>query len=104
MQFHVKHVQWDQPGSASVLEHYAKDPKYRAATTPGSILSARFHGRVVRLSLEAHKDGISYAKVIAIIDATSSERQQSFDGLDVGDLVALPDDMRAFEPMRAKDD
>lgn len=103
MEFHLKRIQWDPPGSASVLDHFADDPKYRAATVPGSILSARFRGRVVRLSLEAHKDDTSYARVLAIIDPDSGQRHQSIEGLAVGDLASLPDRMRAFEPMLDND-
>lgn len=98
MEARMKPVQWDHPGRASVQDYYAGDPNHNAASTRGSILSARFHGMIVRVAVDLHQDGVSYGKVAAIIDPDGGKRQSSFDGLAVGDRVSLPDHLRAFEP------
>lgn len=101
----MKRIQWDKPGRASVLDYYAKDPNHKAASVPGSVLSARYHGMIVRLTVDAHQDGVSYGMVAAIINPDGGKRQQDFDDLKVGDQVPLPDNMRAFEPeIRTHDD
>ncbi|ASK36278.1 hypothetical protein CEK62_18775 [Alcanivorax sp. N3-2A] len=94
----MKHVNWDAPGDASVRDHYAKDPNDYADPHAGSVLSARHQGQVVRVTVDAYKDGTSYGKVAAIIDPETGKRLDSHGDLKVGDSVTLDDGQRAFEP------
>ncbi|GAA0558074.1 hypothetical protein ACFQH5_07125 [Halomonas salifodinae] len=93
-----KHVDWDEPGTASVQAHYAKDPHHQAEPGSGDILSARLDGLVVRVRVEAHVEATSIGEVVALIDPASGERKKSHGKLELGDTVRLPDDRRAFEP------
>lgn len=94
----MKHIDWDAPGDASVSDHYAKDPNQYASPRAGSVLSARHRGQVVRVTVDAYKDGTSYAKVAAIIDPETGERLERHGELALGDSVTLDDGQRAFEP------
>lgn len=98
-----KHVEWDSPGDASVDNHYAKDEQHRVTPQPGMILTARYHGATVRIQVEAYKDGVSIGKVAALID-DDGERHDSHGILNVGDMVRLPDDKRAFQAPRDDED
>lgn len=100
----MKHVDWEPPGRASVMAHYAKDPKNKAAVSPGSVLSARYQGMVVRVTLDMHENGTSYGRVAAIINPRGGERMDACGDLKVGDSVRLPDAMRAFEDVEYKED
>ncbi|TFH87789.1 hypothetical protein EQG41_06850 [Billgrantia azerbaijanica] len=93
-----RHVEWDAPGAASVLHYYEHDPASYPEPRPGSILSARYRGRVVRMRVEAYVDGTSIGKVVAVIDPDTGERRSGIDQLQLGDMVRLPDEWRAFEP------
>ena len=100
----MKHVDWDAPGRASVMAHYANDPKNKAAVSPGSVLSARYRGMVVRVTLDMHEDDTSYGRVAAIINPKGGERVEHYEDLKVGDQVRLPDNKRAFEEVEYKED
>lgn len=91
-----KHIEWDTPGGASVDAHYAKDEQHRVTPQPGMMLTARYHGATARVQVEAYKDGVSIGKVAALID-DNGERHDSHGELNVGDMVRLPDDKRAFQ-------
>lgn len=91
-----KHIEWDTPGGASVDAHYAKDEQHRVTPQPGMMLTARFHGATARVQVEAYKDGVSIGKVAALID-DDGKRHDSHGELNVGDMVRLPDDKRAFQ-------
>lgn len=93
-----KHVEWDTPGSTSVIDHYAKSPNQHPDPGPGDVLSARLKGIVVRIKVQAYVDGTSIGDVVALIDPESGERMRAHADLALGDTVRLPDDKRAFEP------
>lgn len=93
-----KHIEWDDPGDDSVKAHYANDPNQYFAPHPGKILSARYQNAIVRVRVQAYKDDTSIGEVAALIDPDSQQRMNSLGRLSVGDIVRLPDDMRAFEP------
>ncbi|WP_110670766.1 hypothetical protein [Salinicola halophilus] len=97
-----KHIEWDTPGGESVDSHYAKDPQHRVEPHPGMILTAQYKGATARIKVEAYVDGVSIGKVAALID-DMGERHDSHAGLDVGDMVRLPDDKRAFQSPRQDD-
>lgn len=99
-----RHVEWDDPGSASVMRHFEHDPTGYSDPGPGDILSARYRGRVVRMRVEAYVDGTSIGEVVAVIDPASGERKQGTGKLTLGDTVRLPDEWRAFEPSRPASD
>ena len=42
-----KHIEWDEPGSASVAALFKDDPEH-TPPYPGAVLSARYQGRIVR--------------------------------------------------------
>ena len=92
-----QHIEWDEPGSASVVEYFKNDPDHRAPD-PGDIISARFQGMMVRIKVEAYRedDAVSIGEVVAIID-TSGGRHQRHSKLEVGHIVRVPDDKRAME-------
>lgn len=98
-----KHVEWDTPGGASVDAHYAKDEQHRVTPQPGMMLTARYHGSTVRVQVEAYKDGVSIGKVAALI-GDDGKRYDDLGDLNVGDMVRLPDDKRAFQAAAADDD
>ncbi|MBF5057218.1 hypothetical protein Y5W_02512 [Alcanivorax sp. 521-1] len=102
----MAHIDWDDPGAQSVTAYYRNDPNIDPQPHAGSVLSARYRGRVVRVTVDAYdrKAGISHGKVAAIMDADSGKRLDQHAGLSVGDPVALPDDKRAFEPAVKDDD
>lgn len=92
-----QHVEWDNPGSASVAEYFKNDPDHNAPD-PGDIISARYQGAMVRIKVDAYRedDAVSIGEVVAIIDAKGG-RHQSHSKLDVGHIVRVPDDKRAME-------
>ncbi len=91
-----KHIEWDAPGTQSVKTYYDQHPEGYSEPHPGTIVSGRYGGMNVRVKVEAYKDHVSIGKVAAII-ATNGERLKHHDKLDVGDMVRLSDDQRAFE-------
>ncbi|BCB60705.1 MULTISPECIES: hypothetical protein [Halomonadaceae] len=92
-----QHVEWDEPGSASVAAFFKNDPDH-TPPYPGAILSARYQGRIVRVKVEAYReeDAVSIGSVAAILDQ-HGHRFQSHKKLNIGDMVRLPDDKRAME-------
>lgn len=102
-----KHIEWDAPGTQSVAAYYAEHPEGYSEPHPGSIVSGRYEGVNVRVKVEAYKDGVSIGKVAAII-GPKGQRLKHHSKLDVGDMVRLPDDQRAFEsvsePPREEED
>ncbi|SDN34502.1 hypothetical protein [Vreelandella arcis] len=94
-----RHIEWDAPGSASVIQHYAQDPNLDPTPNTGDILSARYKGCVVRIDVRSYRDddAVSIGDVVAIIDSHGN-RLDSHDKLQIGDTVRLPDDKRAMEP------
>lgn len=92
-----QHVEWDNPGSASVAEYFKNDPDHNAPD-PGDIISARYQGAMVRVKVEAYRedDAVSIGEVAAIIDA-SGGRHKTHGELEVGHIVRVPDDKRAME-------
>ncbi|MDI5891114.1 hypothetical protein [Halomonas rhizosphaerae] len=93
-----KHVEWDDPGRNSVLEHFANQPEQLDEPRPGDILSARYQGAIVRVKVEAWVDGTSIGEVAALIAADNGRRMKSHGKLALGDTVRLPDACRALEP------
>ncbi|CAM3577219.1 hypothetical protein [Halomonas lysinitropha] len=93
-----KHVEWDDPGRDSVLEHFASNPEQLVEPRPGDILSARYEGTIVRVKVEAWVEGTSIGEVAAIIALDNGRRLKSHGKLALGDTVRLPDDRRALEP------
>ena len=93
-----QHIEWDDPGSASVMEYFKKDPNHYGQPGPGDILSARYQHATVRVKVQAYRedDAVSIGEVVAIIDVKGS-RHKSYQKLDVGHIVRLPDDKRALE-------
>ncbi|GGC95274.1 hypothetical protein [Vreelandella lutescens] len=92
-----QHVEWDDPGSASVAAHFKNDPDH-TPPYPGAVLSARYQGRIVRVKVETYReeDAVSIGSVAAILDQ-HGHRFKSHQKLNVGDIVRLPDDKRAME-------
>tara|TARA_R110000751_G_scaffold118172_3_gene218535 strand:+ start:277 stop:579 length:303 start_codon:yes stop_codon:yes gene_type:complete len=92
-----QHIEWDEPGSASVAEYFKNDPNHKAPD-PGDIISARFQGVIVRIKVEAYRedDAVSIGEVAAIIDANGG-RHKTHGELEVGHIVRVPDDKRAME-------
>lgn len=92
-----QHIEWDDPGSASVSEYFKDDPNHDAPY-PGAILSARYQHHIVRVKVETYREEekVSVGKVAAILD-TQGHRYQSHGKLNVDDIVRLPDDKRAME-------
>ncbi|SFU53436.1 hypothetical protein [Halomonas korlensis] len=100
-----KHVDWDDPGANSVLQHFANNPVGLDEPGPGDILSARHEGAIVRVKVEAYIDGTSIGDVVALISADNGRRLKSHGKLVLGDTVRLPDASRALEPqLDASDD
>lgn len=99
-----KHIEWDDPGSTSVLEHFKNNPDYRPPY-PGAILSARYMGKIVRVKVEAYReeDAVSIGSVAAILNQYGAH-VQSHQKLDIGDMVRLPDDKRAMEHWKEKEE
>lgn len=95
-----KHVEWDAPGGASVDSHYSKDEQHRVEPQPGMMLTAQHHGTTARIKVEAYKDGVSIGKIAALIGG-DGERHESIGELNVGDMVRVPDDKRAFQTSTA---
>lgn len=92
-----QHIEWDEPGSASVAEYFKNDPDH-TAPYPGAILSARYQGRIVRVKVEAYReeDAVSIGSVAAILDQ-HGHRYKSHQKINIGDIVRLPDNKRALE-------
>ncbi|WP_249978922.1 hypothetical protein [Vreelandella olivaria] len=92
-----QHIEWDEPGSASVAAYFKDDPDH-TAPYPGAILSARYQGRIVRVKVEAYReeDAVSIGSVAAILDQ-HGHRYKSHQKINIGDIVRLPDDKRALE-------
>ncbi|AQU84742.1 MAG: hypothetical protein JJT87_10100 [Halomonas sp.] len=92
-----KHIEWDDPGSASVMEYFKNDPDHMPPY-PGAMLSARYQGRIVRVKVEAYRedDAVSIGSVAAILDRHGRHHDAHLK-LTVGDIVRLPDDKRAME-------
>ncbi|AMC99122.1 hypothetical protein KZO25_16510 [Halomonas sp. ANAO-440] len=99
-----RHVEWDDPGAASVMRHYEKNPIGYSDPGPGDILSARYQGLVVRIRVDAYVDGTSIGEVVALINPASGERRKLAGKLAQGDIVRLPDASRAFEPTGGDED
>ncbi|ATJ84496.1 hypothetical protein ACFPTY_15895 [Halomonas beimenensis] len=93
-----KHVEWDEPGRASVLDYYADHPQDTPEPHVGSIISALFRGFTVRVRVEARVDDTSIGEVVALIAKDNGRRKQSVGDLELGDMVRLPDAYRAMEP------
>ncbi|MDN6322309.1 MAG: hypothetical protein L0J73_06525 [Halomonas sp.] len=92
-----QHIEWDNPGSASVAEYFKNDPDHNAPA-PGDIISARYQGVMVRVKVEAYRedDAVSIGEVVAIIDANGG-RHKNHNKLEIGNIVRVPDDKRALE-------
>ncbi|MDN3555760.1 hypothetical protein [Halomonas maura] len=99
-----KHVEWDDPGSASVLRYYADHPQDYPEPHVGSIISARLRGFTVRVRVDARVEDTSIGEVMALIAADNGRRKQSVGDLQLGDIVRLPDDYRAMEPRHPEAD
>lgn len=101
-----QHIEWDAPGAQSVAAYYAEHPEGYSEPRPGVIVSGRYEGANVRVKVEAYKDRVSIGSVAAIIDA-QGKRLKQHGKLQLGDIVRLPDDQRAFEsvskPPRGED-
>lgn len=99
-----RHIEWDEPGSASVSKLFSNDHHAHAKIGTGDILSGRFKGKTVRVEVEAYReeDATSIAKVVAILDS-HGQHLKGLDQLAIGDIVRLPDDKRAFEHRDEKD-
>lgn len=93
-----KHIDWDDPGSASVIRHFEQDPDSYSDPHPGAILSARHEDVVIRVRVEAYVEGTSIGEVVAIIATDNGRRLKSHGKLSLGDTVRLPDAYRAVEP------
>ncbi|CAD5247879.1 MULTISPECIES: hypothetical protein [Halomonadaceae] len=93
-----QHIEWDEPGNASVMQYFKKHPDQSSQPDPGDIISARYQGAMVRVKVEAYRedDAVSIGEVAAIID-THGGRHQSHNKLEVGHIVRVPDDKRAME-------
>lgn len=98
-----KHIEWDAPGSQSVEAYYAEHPESYSEPHPGTIVSGRYEGANIRVKVEAYKDGVSIGEVAAIID-TEGKRLKHHGKLDVGDMVRLPDNQRAFEAVKTPEE
>ncbi|MDQ7729310.1 hypothetical protein [Halomonas sp. SpR8] len=92
-----QHIEWDNPGSASVAEYFKNDSDHNAPD-PGDIISARYQGVMVRVKVEAYRedDAVSIGEVVAIIDA-KGDRHKNYSKLEIGHMVRVPDDKRALE-------
>ena len=92
-----QHVEWDEPGNASVARYFKNDPDH-TPPYPGAILSARYQGRIVRVKVDAYReeDAVSIGSVAAILDQ-HGHRFKAHQKLNVGDIVRLPVDKRAME-------
>ncbi|MEA2119710.1 hypothetical protein [Halovibrio sp. HP20-50] len=93
-----QHIEWDEPGSASVMQYFKKQPDQSGQPDPGDIISVRYNGAMVRVKVDAYRedDAVSIGEVAAIID-NNGGRHQSFNKLEVGHIVRVPDDKRALE-------
>lgn len=94
-----RHIEWDEPGSASVARLYANDPNADPTPHTGDIISAQYQGCAVRINVRSYRedDTVSIGDVVAIINA-QGQRIDSRGKLHKGDTVRLPDDKRAMEP------
>lgn len=92
-----QHIEWDDPGRASVSEYFKNDPNH-TEPYPGAILSARYQHRIVRVKVQTYREdeGVSIGTVAAILDE-HGHRYKSHDKLNIDDIVRLPDDKRAME-------
>lgn len=92
-----QHVEWDNPGNASVADYFKNDPDHHAPN-PGDIISTRYQGVTVRIKVEAYRenDAVSIGEVAAIIDGKGG-RHKSHNELKVGHMVRVPDNKRALE-------
>lgn len=90
------HIEWDAPGTQSVKAYYDQHPEGYREPFPGTIVSGHYQGADVRVKVEAYKDQVNIGKVAAIIDA-KGKRIKQHGKLNLGDIVRLPDDKRAFE-------
>lgn len=99
-----KHIEWDEPGSASVAEYFKSEPNH-TSPYPGAILSARYQNRIVRVKVEAYReeDAVSIGSVAAILDQ-QGHRYKTHQKLNIGDIVRLPDDKRAMEYWKEGDE
>ena len=72
-----QHIEWDEPGSASVMQYFKKHPDQSSQPDPGDIISARYQGAMVRVKVEAYRedDAVSIGEVAAIIDTDGSRHQ-----------------------------
>lgn len=94
------HIEWDAPGTQSVKAYYDQHPEGYREPYPGTIVSGHYQGIDVRVKVEAYKDQVNIGKVAAIIDA-KGKRIKRHGKLNLGDIVRLPDDKRAFEAAAA---
>ncbi|MFC3284086.1 hypothetical protein [Litchfieldella rifensis] len=93
-----KHVEWDDPGRDSVMALYANDPEDYVEPHPGSIISAHYQGITVRVRVEAFvNNDTSIGEVVALINPRTGERKRIHGKLTLGDMVRLPDAMRALD-------
>ncbi|MFD2666674.1 hypothetical protein [Halomonas halophila] len=99
-----KHVEWDDPGSASVLRYYQDHPQDYPEPHEGSIISAHFRGFTVRVRVDAHVEDTSIGEVVALIADDNGRREQHVGDLALGDTVRLPDALRALEPRHPEAD
>ncbi|WP_447894882.1 MULTISPECIES: hypothetical protein [unclassified Vreelandella] len=92
-----QHIEWDDPGSASVAAYFQGDPNH-TPPYPGAILSARYQRRIVRVKVETYReeDAVSIGTVAAILDE-HGHRHKTQGKLNIDDIVRLPDDKRAME-------
>jgi hypothetical protein len=93
-----KHVEWDDPGSASVQRYYQDHPHDYPEPHTGSIISARLSGFTARVRVDAWVEGTSTGEVVALIADDTGRREQRVGELAIGDTVRLPDARRAMEP------
>lgn len=99
-----KHVDWDDPGSDSVMRHFEQHPEGYSEPGPGDILSARHEDAIVRVRVEARVEETSIGEVAAIISLDNGRRLKSHGKLALGDTVRLPDAYRALEPQHPHGD
>ncbi|WP_172117684.1 hypothetical protein [Halomonas hibernica] len=93
-----RHIEWEDPGKDSVSKLFANDHHEHARIGTGDILSARYQGHIVHVKVEAYReeDAVSIGSVAAIMD-TKGHHIKGLPDLNIGDIVRLPDDKRAFE-------
>ncbi|BBI59056.1 hypothetical protein HSBAA_03620 [Vreelandella sulfidaeris] len=86
-----QHIEWDEPGSASVIDYFKKHPDHNGQPDPGDIISARYQGAMVRVKVEAYRedDAVSIGEVAAIIDS-HGKRHQSHNKLESATSSGYP--------------